>query len=89
MYNQNVRYKKSTVSIYVQQIAEVIMKKDVGIEKEIDALGRIVIPKEIRERFSIDGRVELVLTEEGVLIRSPKYKLVTREEVPTISDSNN
>ena len=65
------------------------MKKDVGIEKEIDALGRIVIPKEIRERFSIDGRVELVLTEEGVLIRSPKYKLVTREEVPPLSDSNN
>lgn len=56
------------------------MEKNVGIEKEVDALGRIVIPKEIRERFCIDGRVELVLTEEGVLIRSPRYILVKREE---------
>ena len=56
------------------------MKKIVGNVKEIDALGRIVIPKELRERFAIDGRVELVLTEEGVLIRSPKYKLVEIKE---------
>ena len=52
------------------------MESKVGIEKEVDALGRIVIPKDIRERFGIDKRVEIILTEEGVLLRSPRYALV-------------
>lgn len=50
----------------------------VGIIKEIDSLGRIVIPKEIRERLALRGRVELVLTENGALIRSTEYELVKK-----------
>lgn len=53
---------------------------EIGVIKEIDNLGRIVIPKEMRLRYSFEREVELILTEEGVLIRSPKYKLVKREE---------
>jgi AbrB family looped-hinge helix DNA binding protein len=56
------------------------MSYDVGIEKEVDTLGRIVIPKEIRERFNIKGKVEILLTQDGVLIRNPKYALVSKED---------
>ncbi len=48
----------------------------VGILKEMDKLGRIVIPKEIRDRFGLAEHVELIVTESGVLLRSPEYKLV-------------
>ena len=51
----------------------------VGIIKEIDNLGRLVIPKEMRELFGFEKEVEVITTEEGVLIRSPKYKLVVKE----------
>ena len=54
-------------------------EKQVGYIKEFDALGRIVVPKEYRELLFPDGRVEVILTKDGVLIRSPKYKLVERK----------
>ena len=46
------------------------------VKKEIDKLGRIVIPKECRERFNLVDKVEIVLTEEGILIRNKEYVLV-------------
>ena len=52
---------------------------NVGVIKEIDKLGRIVIPKEMRERLGFERDVEVVLTEEGVLIRNSEYKLVKVE----------
>ena len=54
------------------------MGESIGIIKEIDNLGRILIPKELRERLLLEREVELVLTEEGVLIRNPEYKLAKR-----------
>ena len=54
--------------------------KEIGVNKEIDALGRLVIPKEMRERFALEGTVELVVTEEGILMRNPQYVLVKKEE---------
>ena len=50
----------------------------IGIIKEFDKLGRIVIPKEPRERYGFHGEVEIVATENGVLIQSPKYVLTER-----------
>ena len=38
----------------------------VGIEKEIDSLGRLQIPKEIRNRLKLGKTVELVVTDEGL-----------------------
>ena len=55
------------------------MKNGVGIIKEVDALGRIVIPKELRERFGLTKSIEIVATEFGLLLRSPEYKLVKTE----------
>ena len=58
----------------------------IGIIKEIDKLGRLVIPKEMRKRFSIDGMVELVLTEEGILIKKPILSLL-EEKISKRNDS--
>lgn len=56
------------------------MDKKIGVIKEVDKLGRIVIPKEMRERFNIEKSVEILVTEDGVLIRNPEYILVRKED---------
>ena len=43
---------------------------EVGIIKEVDRLGGVVIPKEYRERYALEGNVEIVPTENGVLIKN-------------------
>ena len=58
-------------------------EKSIGIVKEVDNLGRIVIPKELRQLYKLTSQVELVTTEAGVLIRNPQYKLV---EIDSIED---
>ncbi len=59
------------------------MGKEVGVIKEVDRLGRIVIPKEYRERLMLDGKIELVLTKDGMLLRSPQYELVEKKGTTT------
>ena len=59
------------------------MNNAVGIIKEIDKLGRIVIPKEMRERLNLDTKVEVLLTEQGVLIRNSEYTLVKKTKSNT------
>lgn len=51
----------------------------IGILKEVDKMGRVVIPKEYRERYGLDKQIELIATDEGVFIRNPKYVLVEKE----------
>lgn len=53
--------------------------KNVGITKEIDALGRLQIPKDIRERLELTVEVELIVTPDGLLVRSNEYRLVRRD----------
>ena len=65
------------IRIYV--FIRIIMKK-IGVIKEIDALGRLHIPKEIRARLGFDKSVELVLTDKGLLIKSIEYKLIKAAE---------
>jgi transcriptional pleiotropic regulator of transition state genes len=47
-----------------------------GIEKEIDDLGRVVLPKNFREKLGIKkrSRVLLVLDEETIIISSADNK---------------
>ena len=63
------------------------MKDTVGVIKEIDTLGRIVIPKEMRDRLSLGRSVEVALTESGVLVRNPEYKLVrVADNLPCVEE---
>ena len=48
----------------------------IGIKKEIDKLGRICIPKEMRKLFNLENEVEIRITEDGILLKSPEYVLV-------------
>ena len=52
----------------------------IGIVKEIDRLGRLQIPKEIRKRLGFQDKVELVLTQEGLLVKSIEYILISKPE---------
>ena len=52
------------------------MREMVGVIKEIDKLGRIVIPKEMRDRHGFKTKVEVVLTKEGVLLRNSEFELI-------------
>ena len=53
----------------------------IGIIKELDNLGRLVIPKEMRLLFGFNKEVEVVVTEEGILVRNPEYILVRKSEI--------
>ena len=50
--------------------------KGIGVLKEIDRLGRIVIPKELRDRYFLESEVEIIATTDGILIKNPEYSLV-------------
>ncbi len=54
--------------------------ENLGILKSFDDLGRLVIPKEMRDLFGFEKTVEIVVTTEGVLIRNPQYILVKKED---------
>lgn len=54
--------------------------ENIGIIKEIDKLGRICIPKEMRKLFKMENEVEIKVTNEGILITNPGYVLVRKDE---------
>ena len=51
----------------------------IGVIKEIDNLGRLQIPIEIRKRLGLSNSVQLIITDEGLLIKSEEYKLIKLE----------
>ena len=46
-----------------------------GMKKRVDDLGRICIPKPMRELYGLNGEVELVVTDEGILLRTAVFPL--------------
>ncbi len=50
--------------------------ENIGIKKEIDKLGRLQIPKDIRNTLGLTNEVEMVVTDEGLLIKSTEYTLI-------------
>ena len=52
----------------------------VGVKKELDKLGRICIPKEMRKLFNLENEVELQITKDGILLKNPEYILVRKME---------
>ena len=55
--------------------------EDIGIKKEFDSMGRLSIPKLLKDIYNLSNTVELVPTKEGILIRNPEYVLVRKEDV--------
>ena len=64
------------------KMAEIFMEK-IGVKKDIDKLGRICIPKEMRKLFNLETEFELYITKEGILLKNPEYILVKKEDVNT------
>ncbi len=62
------------------------MKNIVGIIREVDKQGRIVIPKEYRERFGLIRNVEIIGTEFGIVLRNPEYSLIKVDKDNNIGD---
>ena len=52
----------------------------IGIIKEIDKLGRIVIPKELRNRYFLSDKIEIIATDEGILLANPKFVLKIKDD---------
>ena len=50
-----------------------------GIIKEIDNLGRLQIPKEIRTRLGLAEKVELVVEKDGLLIKKHRVRVSQSE----------
>ena len=57
--------------------------KRIGVKKEVDKMGRICIPKEMRKLFNLENEVELQITEEGILLKNPEYILIKKETLNT------
>ena len=53
----------------------------IGVKREIDKLGRLCIPKEMRKQFCLENEVEILATQEGILLKNPEYILVKKEEL--------
>ena len=62
-------------------VLEINIMDKIGIIKEIDRLGRIVIPKELRERYglNLNDSVEIVATKDGLLIKKQEYYLIKKD----------
>ena len=43
------------------------MNKISGIKREVDSLGRVVIPKEIRKTYGLEKEVEIIAHIRGAL----------------------
>jgi putative ABC transport system ATP-binding protein len=52
----------------------------------VDAAGRLQIPREYMEQFNIRRRVQIELTEQGILIRPPERDHDTHEHVTSSDD---
>ena len=63
-----------------------VMQNGVGVVKEIDPLGRIVIPKDMRDLLNLQSEVEVVLTQRGIILRNPEYELVKKNRKDTCFD---
>lgn len=50
----------------------------IGTMHRVDTMGRLVLPKEIREFYQINTNdtVEIIPTVDGIVIRKPGYRVV-------------
>lgn len=70
-----VEFKCSAVNYHERNDIDMIREVDVpeyGIDRKVDALGRITIPIEYRKKFYIHEGDEVIIypTSEGILVKS-------------------
>ena len=53
----------------------------IGIKKEIDKLGRLQIPKDIRNTLGLTNEIEIIVTSNGLLIKSTEYTLIKKQKM--------
>ena len=49
----------------------------IGILRQVNSLGRIVIPKELRSLYQIEttDQIEIIGTDEGILLKVPGLEI--------------
>lgn len=54
---------------------------NIGIVRKVDSLGRVTLPKEMRDLFEMQKNevVEILATDKGILLRLPNV-IITRVE---------
>ena len=63
-----------------QKVIGRIFVENIGIVKEFDKLGRIVIPKDLRDRYGINDKVEIIATKDGIILKSVEYVLAKKTD---------
>ena len=67
------------------------MKKDTGMSRKVDELGRIVIPKEIRERFEIktNDRMDIYVENDVISLIKDSKKCIFCSSTKDLIEQNN
>ena len=67
------------------------MKKDTGMSRKVDELGRIVIPKEIRNKFNIkkNDRLDIYIENNVISLVKDSQKCVFCSSTKNLIDHNN
>ena len=60
----------------MKQREEIELGETMGIIRQLDLLGRVVIPKEFREMLNINekDKIEIFLLQDGLFMRKSKIK---------------
>lgn len=67
------------------------MKKDTGMSRKVDELGRIVIPKEIRNKFDIktNDRLDIYVENDVISLVKDSKKCIFCSSTKDLIDHNN
>lgn len=61
---------------------------NIGIVRKVDSLGRVTLPKELRSVFRLDkdGKIEILSTNQGILLRVPNIEVRRIESGSAVSN---
>ena len=67
------------------------MKKDTGMSRKVDELGRIVIPKEIRNKFDIktNDKVDIYVENDVISLIKDSKKCIFCSSTKDLIEQNN
>ncbi len=53
----------------------------IGIVRKVDSLGRVTLPKELRQVFCLDkdSQIEILATDQGILLRVPNIEIKRKD----------